>query len=86
MNTPSSTLTEQLPNTTATIGVIGLGYVGLPLGVAFTEAGFAVRGFDIDSAYLLAEFYWNREFQSRLWTDLCDDSWGVGAGIFIRGG
>jgi len=32
----------------ATIGVIGLGYVGLPLSLAFTNAGFYVRGFDID--------------------------------------
>ena len=32
----------------ATIGVIGLGYVGLPLVRAFTGAGFKVVGFDID--------------------------------------
>lgn len=48
MSTPPSTLDERLANTEATIGVIGLGYVGLPLSAAFTEAGFAVRGFDID--------------------------------------
>src|SRR3977135_3813846 len=33
---------------TAKIGIIGLGYVGLPLTLLFTEAGFAVTGFDID--------------------------------------
>ena len=33
----------------ATIGVIGLGYVGLPLALLFTEEGFPVMGFDIDS-------------------------------------
>jgi UDP-N-acetyl-D-glucosamine dehydrogenase len=33
----------------ATIGVIGLGYVGLPLVLAFGKAGFRVRGFDIDT-------------------------------------
>ncbi|TXN71083.1 nucleotide sugar dehydrogenase [Methylobacterium sp. WL6] len=33
----------------ATIGVVGLGYVGLPLCLAATEAGFAVVGFDIDA-------------------------------------
>ncbi len=33
---------------TATFGVIGLGYVGLPLATAFAEAGFRVIGFDID--------------------------------------
>lgn len=32
----------------ARIGVIGLGYVGLPLAVAVARAGFAVTGFDID--------------------------------------
>ena len=31
----------------AKIGVVGLGYVGLPLAVAFAEAGFRVMGFDI---------------------------------------
>jgi UDP-N-acetyl-D-glucosamine dehydrogenase len=33
----------------ATIGVIGLGYVGLPLMLAATAAGFSVLGFDIDA-------------------------------------
>jgi UDP-N-acetyl-D-glucosamine dehydrogenase len=32
----------------AHIGVIGLGYVGLPLGLEFTRAGFGVTGFDVD--------------------------------------
>ena len=32
----------------AKIGVIGLGYVGLPLAVEFVKAGFEVTGFDID--------------------------------------
>jgi len=34
---------------TASIGVIGLGYVGLPLALLFAEEGFPVTGFDIDS-------------------------------------
>jgi UDP-N-acetyl-D-glucosamine dehydrogenase len=34
----------------ATVGVIGLGYVGLPLVCRFAEAGFKTIGFDIDSA------------------------------------
>ena len=34
----------------ALVGVIGLGYVGLPLAVAFAEAGFRVLGFDVDHA------------------------------------
>ena len=32
----------------ATIGVIGLGYVGLPLSILFSKKGFKVIGFDID--------------------------------------
>jgi len=32
------------------IGVIGLGYVGLPLAVVFAEAGFNVTGFDVQKA------------------------------------
>ena len=31
-----------------TVGVIGLGYVGLPLALTFAEAGFSVIGFDVD--------------------------------------
>ena len=34
----------------ATIGVVGLGYVGLPLALRFTETGFNVIGFDVDAA------------------------------------
>src|SRR3989442_4686988 len=36
-------------NRTASVGIIGLGYVGLPLALLFTEAGFPVTGFDVDS-------------------------------------
>ena len=34
----------------ATIGIIGLGYVGLPLVLRFLETGFKVIGFDIDQS------------------------------------
>ena len=34
----------------ATIGVVGLGYVGLPLALRFMEEGFRVIGFDVDAA------------------------------------
>ena len=40
----------RLQSRTANIGVIGLGYVGLPLALLFTEEGFPVMGFDIDAA------------------------------------
>jgi UDP-N-acetyl-D-glucosamine dehydrogenase len=40
---------ERLKNRTARIGVIGLGYVGLPLSLLLADAGFRVTGFDIDT-------------------------------------
>ncbi len=41
-------LYQKLENRTARIGVIGLGYVGLPLVLLFSEQKFRVTGFDID--------------------------------------
>ncbi len=43
-------LEERLTARSATVGVVGLGYVGLPLAVAFARAGFAVIGVDADPA------------------------------------
>src|SRR5215469_15927358 len=37
---------EKIKNNQEVIGIIGLGYVGLPLAVAFAEAGMQVVGFD----------------------------------------
>jgi len=47
--TPSDSLTTKLENRTAKIGVIGLGYVGLPLVLLFSEQDFRVTGFDVDA-------------------------------------
>jgi UDP-N-acetyl-D-glucosamine dehydrogenase len=41
-------LRERIQARTAVIGVIGQGYVGLPLALVFREAGFPVIGFDVD--------------------------------------
>ena len=41
-------LKGQIARRQYTVGVIGLGYVGLPLVLRFAEAGFTVLGFDID--------------------------------------
>jgi len=41
-------LLQKLKDKSARIGVVGLGYVGLPLCLRFSEAGFAVTGLDID--------------------------------------
>jgi len=41
-------LHRQIQNHKSTIAIIGLGYVGLPLAIRFSEEGFKVAGFDID--------------------------------------
>src|SRR5438128_2842284 len=48
--TPFSTLTDRIRSRDARVGVIGLGYVGLPLAVEFARAGFTVTGFDVDAS------------------------------------
>lgn len=42
-------LKEVISNKKAKIGVVGMGYVGLPLAVLFAKKGFVVTGFDIDA-------------------------------------
>jgi len=41
-------LAEKIESGDALVGIIGLGYVGLPLALAFAGKGFKVVGFDID--------------------------------------
>ena len=41
-------LEEKIKNKTVKLGIVGLGYVGLPLALAFAEAGFRVLGFDVE--------------------------------------
>ena len=45
---PSTGLRERIDNRTARVGVVGLGYVGLPLAVEFARAGFEATGIDLD--------------------------------------
>ena len=47
--TIKETLIKKLKEKTARVGILGLGYVGLPLAVVFAEAGFQVTGIDPDS-------------------------------------
>ena len=47
-------LKEKIHNKQAKIGIIGLGYVGLPLAVEFAKAGFEVTGFDVDRSKIEA--------------------------------
>ncbi|MBK8179147.1 MAG: nucleotide sugar dehydrogenase [Planctomycetes bacterium] len=41
-------LQQKIESRRAVVGVVGLGYVGLPLAAAFVDAGFPVLGFDTD--------------------------------------
>ncbi len=50
MDQTANALIERLRAGNATTGVIGLGYVGLPLVVEFARAGYRAVGFDIDAA------------------------------------
>lgn len=43
-----SDLLSRIHSHDAVVGVLGLGYVGLPLGVAFAESGFRTLGFDVN--------------------------------------
>lgn len=51
---PTPSLVQSITAKRAVIGVVGLGYVGLPLAVAFAKAGCRVIGFDIDPAKVKA--------------------------------
>jgi UDP-N-acetyl-D-glucosamine dehydrogenase len=44
---PAEILQEKIRNKTARVGVVGLGYVGLPLAVEFARVGFSVTGIDV---------------------------------------
>src|SRR6187399_3665861 len=45
----SPSILDRIRTRQARVGVIGLGYVGLPLAVEFARAGFSVVGFDVDA-------------------------------------
>ncbi len=42
-------LIDRIQNKTAAIGIIGLGYVGLPILLSFAKAGFRTLGLDVDA-------------------------------------
>jgi UDP-N-acetyl-D-glucosamine dehydrogenase len=47
IRSPKEELLHRIESRTATIGVVGLGYVGLPLAVEFAKAGLKVVGYDV---------------------------------------
>src|SRR5690242_8410304 len=48
VSAPASELMSRIAQRKARIGIMGLGYVGLPLALLFNEQRFPVTGFDID--------------------------------------
>ena len=50
----AASLDERLRTRTARTGVVGLGYVGLPLLVEFARSGFHATGVDLDAAKVAA--------------------------------
>jgi len=46
----STQLRQKIQDRTARVGVVGLGYVGLPLAVEFASAGFCVTGIDVQAS------------------------------------
>jgi len=49
LNNIKTDLLDKLHRKTATIGIVGLGYVGLPLMLRYNEVGYRVLGFDVDA-------------------------------------
>src|SRR6516164_11534935 len=47
VQTIAENLQQKIRSHTARVGIVGLGYVGLPLAVEFARAGFEVTGIDI---------------------------------------
>ncbi|HKA25796.1 MAG TPA: nucleotide sugar dehydrogenase [Gaiellaceae bacterium] len=46
---PETTFDDRIAQRTAAIGIVGLGYAGLPLAMAFAEMGFDVTGIDLNA-------------------------------------
>ena len=49
MESLTDKLEKKIKDKKAKIGIIGMGYVGIPLGLEFARTGFSVTGFDKDS-------------------------------------
>ena len=52
--TPADLLVGKAEDRSALIGIVGLGYVGLPLAMEFARAGFRVLGFDVSKRVVTA--------------------------------
>jgi UDP-N-acetyl-D-glucosamine dehydrogenase len=54
VKTPADLLVAKAEDRSALIGIVGLGYVGLPLAMEFARAGFRVLGFDVNKRVVTA--------------------------------
>ncbi len=73
----AATLRSAIANRTATVAVVGMGYVGFPLAVAIRDAGFGVIGFDVDAAKveaLQSATPYLKHFDASMWTGLARSS------------
>ena len=50
VETAAETLEQRIRTRAARLGIVGMGYVGLPLAVEFAKAGFAVTGIDLSDS------------------------------------
>lgn len=48
VESPKATFDDRIRTRRAQVGIVGLGYAGLPLAIAFAEAGFDVTGIDLN--------------------------------------
>jgi UDP-N-acetyl-D-glucosamine dehydrogenase len=75
--TAAHALRERIASRTARVGVVGLGYVGLPLALEFAKAGFSVTGIDIQEDKV-ARLNWGdsyiQDVPSKLLAEMIDDN------------
>ncbi|MGD0137209.1 MAG: nucleotide sugar dehydrogenase [Bryobacteraceae bacterium] len=73
--TPVEALRERIASRTARVGVVGLGYVGLPLALEFAQAGFPVTGIDVQEEKV-ARLNWGdsyiQDIPSKLLAEMLD--------------
>jgi len=86
LNIQFENLKNKIENNTAVVGVVGLGYVGLPLAVEFAEQGFPSVGIDVSKGKIdslksgknyiadIPEEKWNKVFKSGKFTSQFDFS------------
>ncbi|WP_222846752.1 hypothetical protein [Chitinolyticbacter meiyuanensis] len=63
--TPLDPFAQHIQDRSLTVGIYGLGYVGLPLALRFAEVGGKVLGFDIDPVKV-AKLNWGESYIERI--------------------